>query len=102
MFTKFVILISPNGDGKNDVWAIPELKTRSVCNQNNKVMVFNRWGAKVWEKENYMSDDERFDGYSDNGLDFQNSELLPAGTYFYIIEINGEKGTDGYFYIVHE
>ncbi len=49
-----------------------------------------------------MVDGERFEGYSDNSLDFQNGELLPAGTYFYIIEIDGEKGVDGYFYIVRE
>ncbi len=49
-----------------------------------------------------MQDSERFEGYSDNGLDFEGKELLPAGTYFYIIEIDGKKGIDGYFYIVRE
>ncbi len=95
-------LISPNGDGKNDVWDIPELKTRSICNQHNKLMIFNRWGAKVYEKVDYMQDAERFDGYSNNSLDFQGDELLPAGTYFYIIELDGDVKVDGYFYIVRE
>ncbi len=96
-------LVTPNNDGKNDVWEIPELKTRSLCSQNYTVKLFNRWGVKVWEKENYMTDEVRFDGYSTNSLDFRNDELLPAGTYFYIIELNGgEIGKTGYIYIVTE
>ncbi len=94
-------LVTPNNDGKNDVWEIPELKTRSLCSQNYTIKLFNRWGAKVWEKKNYMSDRVRFNGYSTNSLDFRNDELLPSGTYFYIIELSGGKiEKTGYIYIL--
>lgn len=92
-------IITPNNDGVNDTWDVEDLKSVSICNEHNKVVIFNRWGAKVYEKCDYMSDDERFRGYSENSLDFQNEELLPAGTYFYIIEINGGINKTGYLYI---
>ncbi len=79
-----------------------ELRIRSICNQHNKVIIFNRWGAKVYEKEDYMQDAERFEGYSNNSLDFRDSKPLPSGTYFYVIEVDSGVEKSGYFYIVNE
>jgi hypothetical protein len=95
--------ISVNGDGQNDVWEIPNLKEYcSECNDRNKVMIFNRWGVKVYEKENYMLDDERFNGKSGNGLTIQKATGLPQGTYFYIIEFQNNHTKKGYIYIKNE
>lgn len=93
--------ISPNGDGYNDTWELKNiLEYCKECGKTAKVKLFNRWGAKVYEKDRYMLDDERFDGRSENSIDFVNSELLPDGTYFYVIEVAGEKEKTGYINLV--
>lgn len=60
-------VFSPNGDGKNDFFKIPFL----YGYPGNSVAVFNRWGTKVFEGENYNND---WDG-----------DDLPSGTYFYVV-----------------
>jgi len=66
---------SPNGDNINETWIIEGAYT----NSNNKVMIFNRWGDKLIELNNYDNVNVVWDGtYKGN--------ILPAGTYFYIIE----------------
>ncbi|HEY9049434.1 MAG TPA: gliding motility-associated C-terminal domain-containing protein [Ohtaekwangia sp.] len=49
---------------------------------DNRVSIFNRWGDKVFEVQNYTNDlpGKRFEGMNDHGKD------LPSGTYFYKIE----------------
>jgi len=68
-------LISPNGDGKNDFWIIHETSYIAGCD----VMVYNRWGAKVFESQNY---DNTWGGTL-------NGEPLPDGSYYYIIQCDG-------------
>jgi gliding motility-associated-like protein len=58
-------LLTRNNDDVNDYFEIPGLRQES----NYKLVIFNRWGRKVYEKENY-----------DNT--FKSSDL-PQGTYFY-------------------
>ena len=74
--------VSPNGDGKNDVFEI------NGINQfpNNNVQVFNRWGDKVYSASKYDNDHVVFDGKN-----------LPNGTYYYILDKgNGDKLLPGY------
>jgi gliding motility-associated-like protein len=52
---------------------------------DNKVSIFNRWGDKVFEVSGYDNVDKRFEGKNDNGKD------LPAGTYYYLIELKDRK-----------
>lgn len=67
-------LITPNDDGKND-----GLDFGSIGKYGpNSLKVFNRWGDLVYQKVNYQSDDERFDGTS-------RGQPLPAGTYYYVL-----------------
>lgn len=73
-------------------------------NLKNKVQIFNRWGTKVYEKENYMLDKERFTGDSESKWDYMGEEKLPTGTYFYILEIRKSKNSEvvrksGYIYL---
>jgi len=63
---------SPNGDGMNDVFAIKNLESYP----ENSLEIFNRWGNRVYRKENYTND---WDGSYDN-------ILLPDGIYFYILK----------------
>lgn len=66
---------SPNGDNKNDLFLIHGIEAYPL----NLLTVFNRWGNKVYEKENYAND---WDGTST-----VTGEKLPDGTYFVILEI---------------
>jgi gliding motility-associated-like protein len=75
-------LITPNGDGKNEVWEIPYLY---MC-PNAKVTIHNRWGVKVYENDGpYYSNP--WDGTNDNG------KLLPMNAYYYLIEFNDAHST---------
>jgi len=61
---------TPNNDGNNDVF---EIKTSGVYAV--KVMVFNRWGEKVFENEGNTT--------------FWNGENAPEGVYSYIVTCKG-------------
>ena len=74
--------ISPNGDGKNDEL---DLSTLSI----KKLSIFNRYGQEVFTKNNYTKEW--------HGQDSHGSEL-PTGTYFYMIELQGESKT-GWIYV---
>jgi gliding motility-associated-like protein len=82
--------ISPNNDGKNDLMFIKNIEFYS----NNKVLIHNRWGDRVFEASAYDNDQVAFRGISSNG------SKLPAGTYFYSIDLgNGSEKTTGYLVI---
>lgn len=70
---------SPNGDGINDQFVIQGISKYP----NNRLIIFNRWGNKVWEQSPY---DNSWTGYWDD-----EKTDLPNGTYFYIFE-TGEGG----------
>ncbi len=76
--------ITPNGDGINDYFLIDEFD--NDCARNFTVQVFNRWGVKVFETNNYGLQGDVFDGFSSGRLTLKNSESLPFGTYYYILE----------------
>ncbi|MCB0492190.1 MAG: BspA family leucine-rich repeat surface protein [Cyclobacteriaceae bacterium] len=82
--------ISPNGDGDNDYFFIQNIQ---VIEPANNVTIYNRWGDKVFEIENYdsLNPDKRFEGQQNNGKE------LPSGVYFYKIEfISGRSPLNGY------
>ncbi|MCB9293599.1 MAG: gliding motility-associated C-terminal domain-containing protein [Lewinellaceae bacterium] len=70
--------ITPNGDGVNDFFVIPEL----AFYPDHKLSIFNRWGDVVYESRDYQGD---WDGT------YKGKEL-PAGTYLYVlvVEVAGE------------
>ncbi|MEX1003089.1 MAG: YCF48-related protein [Crocinitomicaceae bacterium] len=65
---------SPNSDGVNDI-----LVLNFLGNESNVVSIFNRWGDKLVELENYNNVDVFWDG-TYRGVP------LPAGTYFIVVE----------------
>ena len=74
--TRFVTrinMITPNGDGVNDVL---DFGNNFEKYGTNTLKVFNRWGKLIYEKIDYQLDAERFDGT-------HKGEQLPAGTYYY-------------------
>ena len=79
---------SPDGDGINDRWTV-----RGGLNENypnNKIVVFNRWGIKVYGTTGYQND---WDGTYNNNISTTSSSNLPVGTYFYVLDLNGD-GSD--------
>lgn len=70
--------ITPNGDGVNDFFVIPEL----AFYPEHKLSIFNRWGDVVYESRDYQGEW--------NGT--YNGKELPAGTYLYVlvVEVSGE------------
>ncbi len=56
---------SPNGDGINEKWSIKDLKDYCErCDKEAKVIIYNRWGNKVYEQDRYMLNKQEFDGYA--------------------------------------
>ena len=70
-------LITPNGDGKNDVWIIQNIQQYPEI----KVWVYNRWGNLVYQSQPYEND---WNGYYTEGGNVNGP--LPASTYFYLID----------------
>ncbi|MFC6997081.1 T9SS type B sorting domain-containing protein [Rufibacter roseus] len=66
-------ILTPNGDGKNDVWVIWNINTFP----GNKIKVFDTAGRVVFEAENYANDW--------NGT-YQGSSLA-HGVYYYVIDL---------------
>ncbi|WP_316632267.1 gliding motility-associated C-terminal domain-containing protein [uncultured Flavobacterium sp.] len=74
--------VSPNGDNKNDYFKIGGL---SECSADNTVEIYNRWGVKVFETDNYDSNGNVFRGFSEGRVTVSKDKMLPTGTYFYIL-----------------
>lgn len=71
---KAVTVMTPNGDGKNDLLIFKGLEAFP----DNRLTVFNRWGNTVFEASGYQIKGDAWDGTYDG-------EVLPAGTYFYVL-----------------
>jgi gliding motility-associated-like protein len=71
---------SPNNDGINDSWIIeiPQQYT------NVSVRVYNRWGSLVYDRASSGGDN-----WTGNG---NNSNPIPVGTYYFVIEYDGLGG----------
>jgi len=76
--TGILNLFTPNNDGFNDLWEIPDIESYGTC----EVRIFSRWGRMVFADKDYNND---WDGKS-NGVD------VPVGAYYYVIK-SEKKGT---------
>lgn len=74
-------LFTPNNDGKNDEFVIPNL---GVLYPGCQVKIYNRWGGLVFESEGYTQ--------AWNGT--YKGENVPMGTYFYHIELNDASAAE--------
>ena len=97
---------SPNGDGKNDFFKIDNIDL-TTCYPENSVEIYNRWGILVFETVNYNNTTNYFDGISRGRTTVKESDRLPTGTYFYIINYKFLDGNnvlksnkeDGFLYL---
>jgi len=86
-------IITPNGDGYNDTFIITdnsevqsssstfksENSTYPLINDfyiSNELVVYNRWGKKIYETKNYLND--------------WTGDNLPDGVYFYVLNCHGK------------
>lgn len=66
-------IISPNGDGVNDTWVIPQMYTTGT---NTDVTIFDSSGKKVFETSDYLNN------WPQNQIDF--GQINPV--YYYVIK----------------
>ncbi len=74
---EFFNAFSPDGDGKNDRWEIPNIDNYP----DNELRIFDRSGSMVFQKKSY------------NSSSFWGAENVSSGTYFYVlnVKINGQE-----------
>ncbi|WP_372938039.1 gliding motility-associated C-terminal domain-containing protein, partial [Seonamhaeicola sp.] len=72
--------ITPNGDAYNETF---EIKGIELCGFEYNVKIFNRWGALVYESDDYQND---WNGTSSKAS-VGSAGKVPNGTYYYIITI---------------
>ena len=84
---EIVNFFSPNGDGRNDTWQVREIDRYL----NNQVWIYSRTGTELFTAKPYNND---WNGTL-NGVE------LPAGSYYYRIDLDGNGSVDfeGWFYL---
>ncbi len=92
---------SPNDDGIQDFWRIQCIEKYPDA----RVEIFNRWGNRVFEMEGFGNVDQHgatdawWDGYSSSKATF-GSGKLPAGTYYYMLDLgDGSKPLSGFIFL---
>lgn len=72
-FLQFPNAVTPNGDGVNDKFIIKNL-VDGLGYPNNSLAIYDRWGKRVYYKENIAKEEDFWDPAADN---------IPDGTYFW-------------------
>lgn len=84
-------LITPNADGFNDAFEIPNV----YLFQNYELLIYNSIGNKVFDSQAY---DNSWQGKTNNGVD------LPTGTYYYVFQeiSNNQNRFEGELHLYRE
>jgi gliding motility-associated-like protein len=77
--------LSPNGDGMNDCLILDHLE---ASDDIIKAEIYNRYGVKVFELNDYTN---QWCGQDANSGNSNSNDLLPVGTYFYVIQFNSGR-----------
>ncbi|MBK7344657.1 MAG: gliding motility-associated C-terminal domain-containing protein [Saprospiraceae bacterium] len=82
-------IITPNNDGVNDFLVVPCLVLQDEY-PNNRLSIFNQWGDEVYVASPYQN----------NWSGTYGGQILPPGTYFYILDLqDGEVPVSGFLLI---
>jgi gliding motility-associated-like protein len=86
--------VTPNGDSYNEFFTVTGVED---CGFTTEVQIFNRWGAKIYESNNYDND---WSGAAHKNA-VGNADKVPTGTYFYIVKLrdSGLKPFTGPIYV---
>lgn len=76
--------VSANADGQNDNFDL------SCIEEVENVKIFNRYGVLIFEKDNYINE---WGGYDKKG------NLLPTGTYYYLVSFKDGNYKSGWVYL---
>lgn len=79
-------VITPNGDGSNDVFFIEGIENF----ETNELFVYNRWGHQVYHARNYQND----------WMGTWDGKELPEGTYYYVFLDQGINDAIAQGYLV--
>ncbi len=72
---------TPNGDNVHETWTLINL---DEAYPNNIVRIYNRWGNILFESNPGEYNQDEWDGT-------YKGELMPVGSYYYIIELNNDE-----------
>lgn len=72
--------ITPNGDGVNESFIIPQLFEQPILFPNNELSIYDARGQLQYQQRDYRND---WSGQANSGID------LPIGTYFYVFKYDG-------------
>ncbi|MEM8909924.1 MAG: gliding motility-associated C-terminal domain-containing protein, partial [Bacteroidota bacterium] len=75
--------ITPNEDGANDFFVIPDIQNNPERYDRSELVIFNRWGDVVYSAQPYQND---WDGRNNSG------KKLPQGTYYYVLRVDFTEG----------
>ncbi len=75
--------ITPNGDGSNDFFIIPQIERDPDGYPDSELIIFNRWGDVLYKAAPY---DNNWDGRNNGG------GSLVEGTYYYVIRLDTREG----------
>ena len=82
---EFPNIITPNGDGKNDVFAIRNMNPLLP----NLLSIYDRWGKKVFEKQNYQTYAREGSDVIENASEGFGAEKLSDGVYYFTFHYEG-------------
>lgn len=85
--------VTPDGDGLNDYFIIDNIEYFPT----NNVTIYNRWGRKIYETTSYNSSGNVFNGYAQGKGIVNQGEMLPTGTYYYVVEYLYDRDGQSYW-----
>ncbi|MBT8278730.1 MAG: gliding motility-associated C-terminal domain-containing protein [Bacteroidia bacterium] len=93
-------MVTPNNDGRHDFLEVGYVindASHDPCEIVIELVVYNRWGNKVYSSTNYNND---WGGRSPSNA-FGNDEFLPSGSYYYVVTLRNSdlKPIQGYIYL---
>ena len=81
-YLQFPNLVTPNGDGNNDIWRVVNLIEYGNF-PTNELWIFNQWGVEVYHVRDIREESDFWD---------PNATASPDGTYYYRFSARGPYG----------